>query len=88
MDKQNDTSARGVEMDIEIREALKFAGRVAQAMDKLRSSHVFFILQSAYPENEDWEWSDFQNLLTRTIVTAQRWSPTPPLFPRRKKRSE
>lgn len=61
-----------IKMDKETEESLEFAGRVAKTMDKLRSSHVFFILQSAYPENDDWEWANFQDLLSRIIVASGR----------------
>ena len=41
-----------------------FGIKVAEAMDVLKSSQVFFILQQAYPEYaDDWEWADFQELI-------------------------
>ncbi len=53
-----------------VEKAAYFGVRVAKAMDKIRSSQVFFILQQAFPEDADeWEWADFQNLLTEVIAT-------------------
>ncbi len=53
------------EMTEEVKQCIDFARRVAKAFDASRDSHVFFYLQQAYPENEDWEWSQFQDLITR-----------------------
>lgn len=51
----------------EERERIDFAKRLAKVMDDLKSSHVYFILQQAYPENEDWEWDEFQKLIYRIM---------------------
>ena len=49
-------------------EAVKnFGLKMAQACNKIRSSHVFFILQQAYPEYDDWDWSDFQELIDKVL---------------------
>ena len=46
----------------------EFGVRVARAMNELKSSHCFFILQQAYPENaDDWSWDDFQELLNKVL---------------------
>ena len=45
-----------------------FGKRLAKVFDSFRDSHVFFYLQQAYPEDADnWEWTDFQNLLNRVL---------------------
>ncbi len=45
-----------------------FTLNVARAMSDLKSSHIYFILQQAYPDvADDWEWSDFQKLLDKVI---------------------
>ena len=43
-----------------------FAGRIARAMNELKSSHVYFIIQQAY-KDEDMEWGEVQALLDRVI---------------------
>ena len=50
-------------MSDEIR--IDFAKRLAKAFNESRSSNAFFWLQQAYPEYADeWDWGDFQKLLT------------------------
>ena len=44
-----------------------FALRIAKTMNELKSSHVYFILQQAYPEYEDWTWTDFEKLLNEIL---------------------
>lgn len=44
--------------DKDMTETINFAGKIARAMDDLRSSHVFFIIQQAY--GNDMEWEDAQ----------------------------
>src|SRR3990172_1564199 len=40
-------------------ETIVFGQRIAKAMDEVRSSHVFFILQQAFPEDADeLAWND------------------------------
>ena len=46
----------------------EFGIRVARAFNTTRSSTVFFLLQQAFPEYaDDWEWSDFQELLNKVL---------------------
>ena len=57
-----------MEDELKLVKAKEFGIRVAKAMDTIRSSAVFFILQQAFPEfQDDLEWSDFQDMLTRII---------------------
>lgn len=44
----------------------EFALRVAVAMDDLKSSHVYFVLQKAYGEGLD--WSDAQKTMDGVIA--------------------
>jgi len=44
----------------------QFAYKVAETMDTLRSSHVFFILQQAF--GEETEWSDAEEILHNIIT--------------------
>lgn len=60
---------RGYADDAHKEAALEFAGKLARVFDKSRDSHVFFYLQRAFPENADeWEWSQFQELLNKIIA--------------------
>lgn len=61
----------GMLLTKEEKEVLDFAYKVARQFDKSRDSHVYFYLQQAFPENEDWEWGQFQDLLNRVIKNAQ-----------------
>lgn len=58
-------------------EANDFAKRIAKAMNEIKSSHVFFILQQAYPEYaNEWEWEDFQVLLDKIARGAVKETDT------------
>jgi len=52
-----------------LREIIEFAEKVARAMDNLRSSHVFFVLQQAYG---GMEWEEAQAILNRVIDNAPK----------------
>ena len=53
-----------------IRTSIEFANKVARAMDELRSSHVFFILQQAFG---DTEWEEAQDMLNTVIKQTNSW---------------
>ena len=46
-----------------------FAYKVASAMNEIRSSHVFFILQQAFDDDYggDLQWDDAQSILDEII---------------------
>lgn len=48
----------------EQKESVEFGQRIAKAMNDLRSSHVFFIIQQAY---SDMEWEGAQSILNKVI---------------------
>jgi len=48
--------------------AKTFGKRMAKSCDEIRSSHVFFIIQQAYPELNEWlMWEDCQKLLNKIL---------------------
>jgi len=47
--------------------AKDFGLAVAKAMNKIGSSHVFFIIQQAFPD-QDLLWSDVQDMLDAVIA--------------------
>ena len=47
------------------RQVAEFAYKVAIAMNELRSSHVFFVLQQAF--GDETEWGDAQEILNNII---------------------
>ena len=50
------------------KEKIEFAEKIAGAMDKLKSSHAYFIVQVAYGKvGESMGWSDVQELLNRIL---------------------
>lgn len=51
-------------------EVYDFAYKVAKAMDKLKSSHVYFLLQQAFGDETD--WSEFQTLLTTVMILSNQ----------------
>ena len=54
-------------------EAVKnFGVRIAKAFNKNCSSTVYFLLQQAFPEYaDDWEWSDFKELLDKVLSNPE-----------------
>jgi len=50
-----------------------FGIRMAKACKEIGSSHVFFIIQQAYPELGKWlSWEDCENLLNNIIKTENK----------------
>lgn len=48
--------------------AKTFGIRLAKACNELKSSHVFFVIQQAYPEIGSWMgWEDCQKLLDNIL---------------------
>ena len=53
-----------------------FGKRAAKVFLDLSSSHVFFILQRMYPELNDWEWTDWEELLNLVLSKDNSYSDT------------
>jgi len=54
------------------KETYEFAKFVSRAMDNLRSSHVFFIIEQAF--DDDMEWGDVQIMLDKVMEqTKDDW---------------
>lgn len=47
--------------------AKEFGFRIAKAMNQIRSSHVFFVVQQAFPD-KDLEWEDVQKMLDSILL--------------------
>jgi len=63
-------AARKEERD-RLDEVVRFARDISKVMNDLKSSSVWFILQSAY---EDFEWDESQALLNRIIDQTKDWN--------------